>query len=142
MPALDQTQASNLLNGLTPTGTTGKPSAITALSAAGGMKLRLTSTDSTAAAAGTTLSGTGSGDITLTTSSTASSAGSNVTLPGVSGGVSWTNGSGSQWNIHSTELQDNANTRNLFGAVNGDPVAIANGNTFAFPQNSITASLT
>jgi hypothetical protein len=141
MAAIDQTMVSNILNATLPTGTTGKPSAFTALSAGGGMKLRLTSTDSTAAAAGTTLAGSGSGDITLTTSSTASSAGSAVTLPGVSGGVSWTNASGGNWNIHSVEVQDNVNTRAWFGAVTGDPVVVANGNTFAFAQNAISVSL-
>lgn len=142
--ALDQAQASIILNAITPTGTSGAPSSYTALSSSA-MKLRLTSTDSTAAAAGTTLSGTGSGDYTFANSSTASSAGSNVTMPNVSGGTGgttfWTNGSGSAWSIHSVELQDNANKRNLWGLLNGDPVSVANGNSFLFAQNAITASL-
>lgn len=141
MAAIDQTMVSNILNATLPCGTTGKPAAFTALSSAGGMKVRLTSTDSTASAAGTTLTGTGYADIVLTTSSPASSAGSAVTLPGVSGGISWTNGSGSNWNIHSVEVQDNANARAWFGNVTGDPVVVANGNTFAFAQNAISVSL-
>jgi hypothetical protein len=141
MGAYDQAQASNVLNACTPTGTSGKPSAYAALSSAGGMIIRLTSTDSTAASAGTTLTGTGYADYTLTTSSTASSAGSSVTFPAVSGGTSWTNGSGGNWVIHSCELQDNANARNMFGNFTGDPVTVANGNTFAMAQNSATAAL-
>lgn len=142
--ALDQAQASIILNAITPTGTGGIPGTYTALNA-GAMKLRLTTTDSTAAAAGTTLTGTGSGDYTLANASTASSAGSNVTLPNVSGGTGgttfWTNGSGSAWSLHAVELQDNVNKRNLWGLLNGDPVSVANGNSFLFAQNAITASL-
>jgi len=141
MAAIDQTQVSNILNATLPTGTTGKPSAFTALSAAGGMKIRLTSTDSTAAAAGTTLTGSGYADYVMTTSSTASASGSAVTLPAVSGGTSWTNGSGGTWNIHSCEVQDNANARAWFGNFTGDPVVVANGNTFAIAQNAVSVSL-
>jgi hypothetical protein len=141
MAAIDQAQVSNILNATLPTGTTGKPSAFTALSAAGGMKIRLTSTDSTPAAAGTTLAGSGYADYVMTTSSTASSAGSGVTLPGVSGGTSWTNGSGGNWNIHSCEVQDNANARAWFGNFTGDPVVVANGNSFAIAQNAVSVSL-
>lgn len=145
MPAIDQTLVSAILNATLPCGTTGKPS-ITywtagGLSQAGGMKIRLTSTDSTAAAAGTTLAGTGYADYVMTTSSAASSAGSAVNLPAVSGGTSWTNGSGGTWNVHSCEVQDNTNTRAWFGPWNGDPITIANGNVFAVAQNGVAVSL-
>lgn len=141
MAAIDQTMVSNILNATLPCGTTGKPAAFTALSSAAGMKVRLTSTDSSASAAGTTLAGSGSSDITLTTSSTASAAGSPVTLPAVSGGISWTNASGGNWLIHSVEIQDSTNTRSWFGNFTGDPVTVANGNTFAVAQNAISVSL-
>lgn len=145
MSAIDQTLVSNILNATLPCGTTGKP-VITywtagGLSSAGGMKLRLTSTDSSASAAGTTLAGTGYADYTMTTSSTASTSGSAVTLPAVSGGTSWTNGSGGNWLIHSVEIQDNANARAWFGNFTGDPVTVANGNVFAVAQNAISVSL-
>jgi hypothetical protein len=140
MGAKDNSLISNVLNATLPTGTTGKPSAWTSYSSAGGMKIRLTSTDSTASAAGTTLTGTGYADYVMTTSSTASSAGSSVTLPAVSGGTSWTNGSGGQWNIHSCEVQDNANARAWWGPWNGDPIAVANGNTFAVAQNAVSVA--
>jgi hypothetical protein len=141
MAAIDQTMVSNILNATLPAGTTGKPAAFTALSAAGGMKIRLTSADSSASAAGATLSGTGYADYVMTTSSTVSSAGSSVTLPAVSGGTSWTNASGGNWNIHSIEVQDNANARAWFGNFTGDPVVVANGNTFAIAQNAVTVAL-
>lgn len=138
--AVDQTMVSNFLNATLPTGTTGKPTAFAALSGAGGMKIRLTSTASSASAAGTTLTGTGYADYVMTTSSTASSAGSAVTLPAVSGGTSWTNGSGSGWSIQSIEIQDNTNTRAWFGNWNGAPISVANGNTFAVAQNAVSVS--
>lgn len=140
MAAIDQALVSNFLNASLPTGTTGKPTAFTALSASGGMKLRLTSTASSASAAGTTLTGTGYADYVMTTSSTASSAGSAVTLPAVSGGTSWTNGSGSSWTVYSVEIQDNANTRAWFGNFTGAPITVANGNTFAVAQGAISVS--
>jgi hypothetical protein len=141
MSAIDGSQVSNIINATLPTGTTGKPTAFTALSSGGGMKIRLTSTNSSESAAGTTLSGTGYSDYTMTTSSTASSAGSSVTLPAVSGGTSWTNGSGSSWSVASCEVQDFANTRAWFGNFTGDPVSVANGNTFAIAQNAVSVSL-
>jgi hypothetical protein len=141
MPAIAGTMVSNMMNASLPTGTSGAPTTFTALSSSGGMKLRLTSTASTESSAGTTLSGTGYSDYTMTTSSTASSAGSNVTLPAVSGGTSWTNGSGSNWTIYSCEVQDNANTRAWYGNFTGAPITVANGNTFAVAQNAVTVSL-
>jgi hypothetical protein len=142
MAAIDQSMVSNILNATLPTGTTGKPTAFTALSSAGGMKIRLTSTASSASAAGTTLAGSGYADYVMTTSSTASSSGSSVTLPAVSGGTSWTNASGGNWTINSIEVQDNANLRAWFGLFTGAPITVANGNTFAIAQNAVTVALT
>lgn len=142
MGALDQSQASNIMNATLPTGTGGVPGSFTALTAAA-MKMRLNSTLSTAAAAGTELSGTGytAGGSSITTASTASSAGSNVTLPNVSGGLSWTNGSGSAWSIASLDLTASTGTRAWFGPFTGQPISVANGNTFNVAQNAVTASL-
>ena len=139
--AIDGAMVSNILNATLPTGTTGKPTAFSALSGSAGMKLRLTSTASTESSAGTTLSGTGYADYSMTTSSTASSAGSSVTLPAVSGGTSWTNGSGSGWTINSVEIQDSANVRAWSGAFTGAPITVANGNTFAIAQNAVSVAL-
>jgi hypothetical protein len=142
MSAIDGAMVSNILNALLPAGTTGKPASFTALSSSAGMKLRLTSTASSESAAGTTLSGTGYSDYTMTTSSTASSAGSSVTLPAVSGGTSWTNGSGGSWTINDVEMQDTANTRAFYGLFTGAPITVANGNTFSVAQNAISVALT
>jgi hypothetical protein len=146
MSAIDGAMVSNILNATLPCGTTGKPSAAYwltgGMSASGGMKLRLTSTASTESAAGTVLSGTGYSDYVMTTSSTASSAGSAVTLPAVSGGTSWTNGSGGAWTINSVEIQDNANARAWFGNFTGAPISVANGNAFAVAQAAVSVSLT
>jgi hypothetical protein len=146
MSAIDGALVSRVLNATLPCGTTGAPSVAywTAggLSSAGGMKIRLTSTASTESAAGTTLTGTGYADYTMTTSSTVSSAGSSVTLPAVSGGTSWTNGSGSAWSIYSVEVQDNANARAWWGPFTGAPISVANGNTFACAQNAVSVALT
>src|SRR5262249_37813138 len=130
MAAIDNSMISNILNATLPCGTTGKPAAFTALSSAAGMKLKLTSTASTAAASGTELTGSGytAGGTALTNSSTASSAGSSVTLPATAA-VSWTNNSGSNWTINSLEITDNAGTRAWFGLFNGAPITVANLNT-------------
>jgi hypothetical protein len=142
MGALDAAMASNIMNATLPTGAGGIPGSFTAL-AASAMKLRLNSTLSTASAAGTELTGTGytAGGTSITTASTASSAGSNVTLPNVSGGLSWTNGSGGAWSIASLDLTSSAGVRSWFGPFTGQPVSVANGNTFNVAQNAVTCSL-
>jgi len=142
MGALDQSQASNIMNATLPTGTGGVPGSFTALANAA-MKLRLNSTLSTASAAGTELTGTGytAGGTSITTASTASSAGSNVTLPNVSGGLSWTNGSGSTWSIASLDLTSSTGTRSWYGPFTGQPISVANGNTFNVAQNAVVCSL-
>ena len=145
MAAIAQGTVSNILNATLPThGTSaGFPSAFTALSAAQ-MKVRLNSTASTVAAAGTELTGAGytAGGSAITTSSTASSAGSNVTLPAMTAGLSWTNGSGGNWSIVSLDLTDGSGTRAWFGNFNGQPITVANGNTFQIAQAAITVQLT
>ena len=151
MGALDNTLASEIMSATLPCGTSGAPSASFWTGgglASGGMKIRLTTSLSTAAAAGTTLSGTGSGDYTITTSSDAPSLVDSietVTLPAVSGGTGgstyWTNGSGDTWDLYSVEVQDNSNDRAWWGPITDEPVAVGNGNSFAFAQNSITATL-
>ena len=85
MAAIDNTQISNVLNALTPTGAAGIPGTFTAF-AASAMRIRLNSTLSTASAAGTELSTQTSGYTNGTGwnalgASTASSAGSAVGVP-------------------------------------------------------------
>jgi hypothetical protein len=141
MAGIPNGQISILLNSTTPTGTSGAPGTYTAL-AAGAMKVRLNSTSSTASAAGTQLTGTGytAGGTAVPAASTASSGGSSVTLP-ASSALSWTNGSGGAWSIVSFDLTDSAATRAWFGDFNGQPISVANGNTFQIAVGGITIGL-
>lgn len=143
MGALPQGMASQILNATLPTGAAGAPGAWTALNA-GAMKIRLNSTASTAAAYGTELTGTGytAGGTAVPGASTASAAGSSVTLPH-GGSLSWANTSGSQWSIVSLDITDAAVTpvRCWFGNFTGQPVLVANGNTFQIAADAITVGL-
>ena len=141
MAAIDQAMVSKIINATAPVGTGGIPGTWTALGASA-MKVRLNSTASTASAAGTELTGTGytAGGTALGTASTASSAGSNVTLPAGSA-LSWTNSSGGAWSIVSFDLTDSAALRTWFANFNGQPVSVANGNTFQIAVGGITLAL-
>lgn len=143
MPALDQAMASKILNQTTPTGTSGAPGSFGTALNAGVMKVKLTSTASTAGASGTELTGTGytAGGQAVPAASAASSAGSAVTLPATSA-LSWTNASGGAWSIVSLELVDNAGTRVWFGNFTGQPISIANGNTFQIAVAGCSIALT
>lgn len=143
MAAIDQAMVSKMLNQTTPTGTGGIPGSFGTALSASAMKVKLTSTASSASASGTELTGTGyvAGGTALGTASTASSAGSSVTLPAGSA-LSWTNGSGGNWSIVSLELTDNAGVRVWFGNFTGQPVVVANGNTFQIAVGAVTISLT
>lgn len=142
MAAIDNTMISNLLNSTTPTGAAGIPGTFSALGGTA-MKVRLNSTASTASAAGTELTGTGytAGGTAVPAASTASSAGSAVTLPATSA-LSWVNGSGGAWSIVSMDLTSSAGTRAWFGNFTGQPVSVANGNTFQIAVAGVSISLT
>lgn len=141
--AIDAARSSLMLNANLPVGATaGNPGTqLTALSATA-MKLKLTSTASTGAASGTELTGSGytAGGTAFSdiASTQASSAGSNVTLPKTTA-FSWTNGSGGAWSIVSLELTDGAGTRVWYGNWNGQPISVANGNTFQVAALAISA---
>lgn len=141
--AIDQARSSLMLNANLPVGgTAGNPGTqLTALSASA-MKLKLTSTASTGAASGTELTGTGytAGGTAFSDIATtqASASGSNVLLPKTTA-FSWTNGSGGSWSIVSLELTDGAPTRVWYGNWNGQPISVANGNTFQVAAQAITA---
>lgn len=141
MSGIPNGQISILLNSTTPTGTSGAPGTYTAL-AGSPMKVRLNSTSSTASAAGTQITGTGytAGGTAVPAASAASSSGSAVTLPATSA-LSWTNASGGAWSIVSFDLTDNSGTRSWFGDFNGQPVSIANGNTFTIAVAGISIGL-
>jgi hypothetical protein len=143
MAAIDQTMVSNILNATTPTGTSGAPGTFTALGA-GAMKVRLNSTASTAAAAGTEIASGGgytTGGTAVSAASTASSAGSAVTLPKTTA-LSWTNSSGGAWSIVSMDLTSNGGTRAWFGNFTGQPISVASGNTFQIAADAVSISLT
>lgn len=141
MAALDQSMVSNIINATTPTGTSGAPGTFSAVGGTA-MKVRLNSTASSASAAGTELTGTGytTGGTAVPASSSASSAGSSVTLP-ASSALSWTNGSGGAWSIVSWDLTSSAGTRTWYANFNGQPISVANGNTFQIAVGGITISL-
>jgi hypothetical protein len=142
MAAIDNTMISNILNATTPTGASGAPGSFSAVGGTA-MKVRLNSTASSASAAGTELTGTGytAGGTAVPAASTASSAGSAVTLP-ASSALSWTNGSGGAWSIVSMDLTSSAGTRTWFGNFNGQPISVANGNTFQIAVGAVSISLT
>jgi hypothetical protein len=138
--AIDQARSSLILNNNLPVSGAGLPGTTSATLPATAMKLKLTSTASSGSASGTELTGSGytTGGIASTTASTPSSSGSSVTLPSGTSPFSWTNG-GSAWSIVSLELTDGSAGRVWFGNWNGQPIAVAGGNTFSVAANAITA---
>ena len=138
---IDSTFASKMLNAMTPVGVAGIPgTALTALNA-GAMFLKLTSTASTAGSSGTEITnGTGytTNGIAFSTQSTASSAGSNVTMPATSV-ISWTSSGSNFLTIVSLEITDHVQLRVWWGPWNGQPISVANGNTFQVAVAAISA---
>lgn len=136
MANIDQAMVSKILNSTT------SATAFTTLTT--GFKVRLDSTAPTAAAAGTELPN-GGGYVTGGQTSTApfastSAAGSAVTIPHTAV-LSWPNSSGSAWTINGLDLTDGAGVRTWFGAFNGIPLTIANGNTFQVAIDGISIAL-
>ena len=130
---------SNILNATLPTAAGGKPTTWSAYSVASAMLARLNSTLSTASSEGTQLA-SGSGYTTGGTAlgaSSASSSGSSVTLPAAT--TSWTSSGAGGWSIASLDITDAAPTPTWFGPFTGEPVAVADGNTFALSANAVTA---
>lgn len=140
MAGMSNALIDKLVNATTPTGTGGIPGTFAAYGGSA-MKVKLTSTASSAASSGTELTGTGytAGGASLSSASTASASGSGVTLPAGSV-LSWTNGSGGTWSIVSFELTDSAGARTWFGNFNGQPISVANGNTFQIAVGGIGIS--
>jgi hypothetical protein len=131
---------SQVLNATLPTASGGKPTAWTAYSTTSAMLVRLNSTLSTASAEGTQIA-SGNGYTTGGTAlgaSTPSSAGSGVSLPAST--TTWTCALSGGWSIASTDITDATPTATWFGAVTGQPVAVANGNSFAFSASALSAS--
>jgi hypothetical protein len=92
----------------------------------------------TATANMTQLTGTGytAGGTVMTFNSASAAATSNSST------ASWTNGSGGTWSIVGIEIWDHAvASRYLFGNWTGQPVSIANGNSFQVAAAGIAISL-
>jgi hypothetical protein len=144
MAAIDSAMVSKLLNQTTPTGAAGIPGSFGTALSSSAMKVRLNSTASTGAAAGTEIASGGgyvTGGTALANASTVSSAGSAVTLPATAA-LTWTNSSGGAWSIVSMDLTDNAGVRCWFGNFNGQPISIAVSNSFQIAIGGVSISLT
>lgn len=132
MTALVTTQAAALLKASLGVAT------LTAFS--GSAKIRLTTNAPSAATAGTELSGSGytagGTAVSFNTTSTNSTTGPTST-------ISWTNSSGSTWSIVGIEIWDSAGTpvRWWYGTWNGQPISVANGNTFSVASGAITVQI-
>jgi hypothetical protein len=144
--AVSNTQSANFLNSTLPTATGGKPGTWSALSAAGAMYARLNSvaySGSNPGASEQTQLANGNGYVTNGSTLGQSSAASvvsnveTVTLP--ASNLSWTNTSGG-WTICSVDITDNAQAWAWFGNFNGQPISIANGNTFQVSANAVTVT--
>lgn len=141
MAAKDNALVSMILNATLPTGSGAIPGTWTALSASA-MKLKLTSSASSAGSSGTELTGTGytAGGTAMTTASASSTGGSAVQLPNQSSGISWTAGSGTSWSVNSLEITTGTAARAWFGPFTGGPVAVAVSDTFVIAQNAVSVS--
>jgi len=146
MAAIDQALVSILLNGLMPTGAAGIPgTAIGTPVGTAAMRIRINSTASTAAAAGTEIptqtSGytNGTGWSSLGQSS-ASSSGSAVGVPLTTQSLVSIGGVVASPGIVSLDITGSAGQRSFFGNFNGQPIAVASGNTFQVTGGSGAAA--
>lgn len=139
--AVDAARSSGMLNANLPVGAAGVPGTQLAAMNAGTMFLKLTSTASTGSASGTELTnGTGytTNGLAFSNQCTASSAGSNVTMPATAA-MSWTSSGSNFLTIVSLEITDHVQLRGFFGNWNGQPISVANGNTFQVAVAAISA---
>lgn len=106
-----------------------------------GWKMRLGSTAPTVSAAMTELTGSGytAGGTAFTSQTVAAAA---TTLPVAA--LTWTNASGGAWSIVGLEIWDTAGTplRWLWGLWTGQPISVANTNTFQVAINGVSADAT
>jgi len=146
MAAIDQALVSILLNGLMPTGAAGIPgTAIGTPVGTSAMRIRINSTASTASAAGTEIptqtsgytNGTGWSSLGQ---STASSSGSAVGVPLTTQSLVSIGGVVASPGIVSLDITGSAGQRSFFGNFNGQPIAVASGNTFQVTGGSGAAA--
>lgn len=138
MAGMSNALVDKIINATTPTGTSAVPGTFAAYGGSA-MKVRLNSTASNASAAGTELangSGYTTGGLAVPETISASSGGSGVSLPQTTA-MEWT-ASGTSWTIVSFDLTDSAGVRTWFGSFTGQPISVADGNTFQIATGGIT----
>ena len=146
MAAIDQALVSILLNGLMPTGAAGIPgTAIGTPVGTAAMRIRINSTASSASAAGTEIPTQTSGYTNgtgwvMANASTASSSGSAVGVPAVTQSLVSVGGVVASPGIVSLDITGSAGQRSFFGNFNGQPIAVASGNTFQVTGGSGAAA--
>ena len=146
MAAIDQALVSLILNALMPTGTAGIPG--TALGTPVGtsaMRIRINSTASTAAAAGTEIPTQTSGYTNgtgwvMANASTVSASGTAVGVPAVTQSLVSVGGVVASPGIVSLDITGSAGQRSFFGNFNGQPIPVASGNTFQVTGGSGVAA--
>lgn len=134
MAAIDQNQAVQLMKAIL---------AQASCEATTGINTRLGTTAPNGTTAMTQLSGTGyTAGGTATTFGTPTTSGGGATAANTTV-LTWTNSSGSSWSIVGIELWDQAGTplRWMWGSWTGQPVTIANGNTFQVAAGAIVGTL-
>jgi hypothetical protein len=146
--AIDQALVSILLNGLLPTGAAGIPgTAIGTPVGTTAMRIRLNSTASTAAAAGTEIPTQTSGYTTAVNggwtplgASTVSASGTAVGVPLTTQSLVSIGGVVGSPGIVSLDIVGNTGQRGFWGNFNGQPIAVASGNTFQVTGGSGAAA--
>jgi hypothetical protein len=146
MAAIDQALVTILLNGLMPVGAAGIPgTAIGTPVGTSAMRIRINSTASTAAAAGTEIPTQTSGYTAgtgwvMANASAVSSAGSAVGVPAVTQSLVSIGGVVGSPGIVSLDITGSAGQRSFFGNFNGQPIPVASGNTFQVTGGSGAAA--
>lgn len=129
MACFDQTQANSVLNAVLRQSSAASTT---------GIKCRLGTSAPTATANMTELSSSGytTGGTVMTFNAASAAATSNSST------ASWTNG-GTTWSLVGLELWDEAGTplRWMYGSWTGQPISVANGNTFQVAAAGIAISL-
>src|SRR5215475_2820967 len=129
MAMFDQVQAGNILNAILHNNSFSTPATVAT---------QLGTSAPTATANMTQLTGTGytAGGTVMTFNSASAAATSNSST------ASWTNGSGGTWSIVGLEIwKSDSSVRYLFGSWTGQPISVANTNTFQISAAGIAISL-
>jgi|HubBroStandDraft_2_1064218.scaffolds.fasta_scaffold13008_2 hypothetical protein len=139
--AMDSAFSTRVLNATLPVGTSASPGTALAVTGVGAtaMKLKITSTASTAGSGGTDIgaqTGYASGGMSFANACAVSSAGSSVTMPAT---AAMTLTATSTLSIVSLEILDSGSGRVWFGNWTGQPIGVAIGNSFSAAVAAISA---